>query len=325
MSLHFSIIVARADKMDEFKLYSDRLYEAEGKFSDVYSYDKISQKLMNQMTLELQEFFHDLAYENNLMFYQILNEVISLLKRGHGTYYFDNNSTVGNWIYGSRSVDKDLLILNYLNSGIIVAKILDVIDLLIDRIKINNIDRGKKIDGVIERLNYRFRSNGFGYLIENYKIIRIDSLLTHAEIIKPVLYLLSNNPLYKSANREMLQAFDHYKNGNYKAAITEACNSVESVLKVICHQKKWEIKKDDTYKYLLDACKKGGLFNEYMDNHETALKNLLENAQNTIRNKAASHGAGMKEIFVSENLCAYALHLAASNLAFLIKQANFQG
>ncbi len=59
-------------------------------------------------------------------------------------------------------------------------------------------------------------------------------------------------------------------------------------------------------------------------NEKVWVENFLS-FENDVPRQAPSHGAGMKEIFVSENLCAYALHLAASNLAFLIKQANLQG
>ncbi len=128
--------------------------------------------------------------------------------------------------------------------------------------------------------------------------------------------------MFKQANKEIIQAFDHYKNGKYKAAITEAGNSVESVLKIICHKKKWKIAERDTYKQLLDVCGKNGLFPEYMENHEVALKNLLENSHNTVCNKTSGHGAGVKEMNVSGNLCAYALHLVASNIVFFIKQAK---
>lgn len=73
---------------------------------------------------------------------------------------------------------------------------LDVVELgmrVIDRV-LRNV-HGHQVthmsaDDAIEDLNYRFRANGCGYQYANGEIVRVDSQLIHAEVVKPALALL---------------------------------------------------------------------------------------------------------------------------------------
>jgi hypothetical protein len=49
----------------------------------------------------------------------------------------------------------------------------------------------EKFDGAISELNARFREHGIGYQFESGEIIRVDSQLIHAEVVKPALSLLT--------------------------------------------------------------------------------------------------------------------------------------
>jgi hypothetical protein len=56
------------------------------------------------------------------------------------------------------------------------------------------------LDRAVFELNARFREQGIGYQYESGKIIRVDSQLIHAEVIKPALALLTALE-YAGANR----------------------------------------------------------------------------------------------------------------------------
>ena len=73
----------------------------------------------------------------------------------------------------------------------------------------------------INELNERFHRSGFGYRYERGQIIRIDSELTHQEITRPALQLLSDDR-FKGADEEFRAAHDHYKAGEYKDCAVDA-------------------------------------------------------------------------------------------------------
>ena len=63
----------------------------------------------------------------------------------------------------------------------------------------------------IEEINGRFEQHSVGYQFVNGQIIRVDSKLTHAEIIKPALVLLTARDFSK-ANDDFMAAHRHYIN-----------------------------------------------------------------------------------------------------------------
>jgi hypothetical protein len=88
----------------------------------------------------------------------------------------------------------------------------------------------QKAADAIEEINGRFEQHSVGYQFVNRQIIRVDSKLTHAEIVKPALVLLTA-PLFSKANEDFMTALRHYRANEYKDCVTAANRAFESILK----------------------------------------------------------------------------------------------
>jgi hypothetical protein len=173
-------------------------------------------------------------------------------------------------------------------------------------------------DDAIKELNHRFREHGIGYqYVEDEGIIRVDSQFLHAETVKPALALLNDSGFSGPAD-EFMRAFDHHRKGNDKEAIAEALKSLESTMKSICAARKWTYGPKDTAKPLMDILFKNGLVPPEMENHFGGLRSAMESGLPTLANPRR-HGQGPTPVEVPSHLAAYALHLAASNIVFLVE------
>ena len=177
-------------------------------------------------------------------------------------------------------------------------------------------DASKIADEAIEELNYRFREHGIGYQFSNGQIIRMDSELIHAKIVKPALELL-NQRNYAGAQQEFLKAHEHYRKGNAKEALNECLKAFESVMKAICDKRGWNHNKNAAAKNLIEVCFDNGLIPAFWQSHYSSLRNLLESGVPTGRNKTSAHGQGKTPVSVPNHLVAYMLHMTASTIVFL--------
>jgi hypothetical protein len=167
-------------------------------------------------------------------------------------------------------------------------------------------------------LNHRFRENGCGYQYESGYILRMDSLLIHTQVVRPALSLLADKG-FEGPHQEFMLAHEHFRNRQNEAAMMEACKAFESSMKVICDARKW---KYDTAKAtaspLIKLLIDKGLVPKYSDEQLRAVEQCLKGIA-TVRNKEAGHGDGARPRRVPDHYAAYALHLAASNIVFLIE------
>ena len=169
----------------------------------------------------------------------------------------------------------------------------------------------KPQQAVIDELNQRFRKAGVGYQFVNDEIIRIDSQFIHSEAVVPVLTLLSD-PKFKTAEEEFTQAHAHYRRGEYEDAIVDAERAFESVMKIILSERGWSFDSNDAANRLLDHLVTG------ISLVPTDFKDGLAGLPR-IRNRFGGHGQGANQVVVPEYYANYALHLAASNILFLIE------
>src|SRR6266542_2242002 len=119
----------------------------------------------------------------------------------------------------------------------------------------------------IAELNFRFFEHGIGYQFEVNEIIRVDSKVAHAEIIKPALQTLLSDRAYAGANDEFLKAHEHYRHGRYKECLNDCLKSFESTMKAICKKQNWQYNELDTAKKLLDTCFQNKLLPDYLQQH----------------------------------------------------------
>jgi AbiJ N-terminal domain 4 len=173
-------------------------------------------------------------------------------------------------------------------------------------------------DNAIEELNDRFREHGIGYQYVGSILVRLDSQFAHAEIVKPALALLNAEGFDGPAD-EFIRAFDHYRHGRNKEAVAEALKAFESTMKSICAARKWAHPPNATAKPLLVTLFQKGLIPSELESHFSGLRSALESGLPTLSNKTSRHGQGVVPIQIPPHFAAYALHLTASNIVFLVE------
>lgn len=230
---------------------------------------------------------------------------------------------------------KDELYLRVTNTGRSAAK-----DVLIEIKKLeNNGDRneleldalfGKEIelydydaDGAINdaivELNYRFKQHNLGYEFANSQIITIDSTFLHKTAVKPALKLLFEEG-FEGAEDEIRNAYERRRKGDNKNAILEAGKAFESTMKIICDKQGYAYDKNkDTAQKLITILENNGFYPSYMNAHLTSIRKTLETGLPVVRNKVAGHGQGNQIITIPDEYTDYALHLAATNILFLVR------
>ncbi len=173
-------------------------------------------------------------------------------------------------------------------------------------------------DDAVDELNARFKEHGIGYQYTGGRIVRIDSQYVHTEAVLPAISLLQKAG-FEGACEEFLDAHKRYREGNNKDAISNALKAFESTMKSICSLMGWEFPRNATARPLIDICIANGLIPEPLQAHFGALRATLENGLPTTANRLARHGQGRATVAVPHHYAAYALHLAATNIVFLVE------
>jgi len=308
--------------MGIFDLFSKRQKQLRGDMPDVYTYDAVPQPLKVQIihiwrdTLGDEIEYHD-RYRGAGRAYKF---IVDTLCREHGLFALPSAQKN----YGDRNYLSELA--NYLLQEDDVEKVLDAVELsflYIDRLTreyghLHKQNASEAADEAIAELNARFKEHGIGFQFVDGEIIRVDSQLVHAEVVKPALALL-NGRGFAGPQAEFLKAHEHYRHGNAKEALTEALKSLESVMKVICAKRKWVHPPNATSKQLLDVLFQNGLIPPFWEQHFSALRSSLESGVPTARNRLGGHGQGVTVTDVPSFLVAYVLHLTAAAVVFLVE------
>lgn len=203
------------------------------------------------------------------------------------------------------------------------SKVLDAIEFAFQAID-SSVRQGmeynasQSADSAIEELNSRFREHGIGYQFLDGSLIKIDSQFVHSETVKPALSLL-NAEGFAGPAEEFMKAFEHHRHGREKEAIVEALKSFESTLKAICTVRRWKFDKNATARELIKTVLDKGLVPGELETHFAGLRTAMESGLPTVRNKTSAHGQGSVPVEVPAHVAAYALHLAASNIVFLVE------
>lgn len=303
-------------------LYSKRKrnQELQGKV-EVYKYDEIPLKFRNQVVHIWIQAIGNYSIGSYIM--PLRNEEV-LSNRSWETIHSALCKEYGAFRLGKHAGTPLDQCVNLLREGS-VDEALDIIELsfrFIDNVIREH--RRYNVDIAIEELNARFKENGIGYQYIGGEIIRSDSQYIHAEAVVPAIKLLWEEE-FAGASEEFLEAHKYYREKKFKEAINYALNAFESVMKAICERKKWECaEKDGSAKKLLDVLFKHNFIPDYLVNYFSHLKELLELGLPTIRNREAAHGQGEVQKDIPEHLASYCLHLAASNIVFLVQCYKIQ-
>lgn len=180
-------------------------------------------------------------------------------------------------------------------------------------------DANGAVSKAIVELNYRFKQHNLGYEFINSRIITVDSTLLHEEAVKPTLKLLYEEG-FEGAEDEIRNAYEKRRKGDNKNAILEAGKAFESTMKTICDKKGYTYDKaKDTAQKLISILEKNGFYPSYMSSHLTNLRTTLETGLPVVRNKVSGHGQGNQVVAIPNEFTDYALHLAATNILFLMQ------
>lgn len=197
-----------------FELFSMRQKKARGEYPDVYVYDELPITLKRQIVHLFDENIGR-YYGSDSRTKSAYDSAYQILCKEYGVFYLD-----------SMHNDPQTDILNFFLKTDDIEKSLDIIELLFRWIaKYNQYIKGNE---VVDELNSRFKMNGVGFEFFDNRIIRIDSELTHQEIIKPTLAFLRNEKSFSGANEEFLKAHEFYRHQEYKQAVIECTKAFES-------------------------------------------------------------------------------------------------
>lgn len=296
-------------------IYSKRKKRMAGQLPDMYAYDEIPLALRNQIVFIADDIVEDIfGSHQSERVYDYISRTIS---REWGTPFLVSHGEV---------CDRDEEFKDAIRQVPGADSCLDIVELLVqiaqhhvDDERNNVTPRIKQLLArYIQELNQRFKEHAIGYEFSENQIIRIDSQLIHAEVVKPAISLLSEQG-FEGAHDEFLSAHEHFRHKRYKEALNEALKAFESTIKVIAGVRNWTINKGDTASKLVKACMDNGLFPAYYQSHFSGLTNLLVGGVPSIRNAEAGHGQGAVIKEIDPHIVAYTLHMTASAIVLFVQ------
>jgi AbiJ N-terminal domain 4 len=288
-------------------LFSKRQKKLRGEVPDVYVYSEIPQQLKVQVLYIWRDALGDAQDYQSYRNYMI---IVEQLCREYGCIRLPGTKNRPERHYLAELTD-------FLSQEQDTEKVMDVIELSFQRV-FERYSFSQEPIPPIEELNTRFREHGAGYQFVGGQIIRVDSELIHAEVIRPALALLHGKE-FAGAQDEFFKAHEHYRHGNSKEALAECLKAFESVMKVICTKRKWAHAPHATCSTLIQVCFDNGLIPSFWQSQFSALRSLLEGGVPTARNRLGGHGQGGAVVEVPDYLVAYVLHMTAASIVFLVE------
>jgi len=299
-------------------LFSKRQKVLRKDVPDVYTYDQIPQSLRVQIAHILRDLFGSPTHYDSNGCIAAFTQIERLLCREYGLFQFPS-------LPNNFNESADDRVIQFLLEEPNHEQVLDVVEVsfrFLAYLRTRFEWQGRVSDEAFadakEELNARFREHGIGYQYESGEMIRVDSQLIHAEVIKPALALLTA-PEYAGANAEFLKAFEHYRKGDTKECLNECLKAFESTMKAICTKRRWAFKQTDAAKELIDVCLKKDLIPPLIQSHIGGVRAALESGIPTIRNRLSGHGQGPTVIGVPPHYASYMLHLTATTIQFLVE------
>lgn len=281
--------------------------------SDVYKYDDLPGRLRVQICQIWQETFGEPGYGNDWPT-QVYKKIVKLVRKEKGVFQLaqcddDFERELLEWFL--RETDVDLLI-DALEFSCII---------------INGFVRGNARhfegdpDSALAEINARLLEAAVGYQFQDNRIVRVDNLLLHKEVVVPALTLLTD-PAFAGAEAEFREAHKQFRAGDYERCLTECCKALESVLKTIGAKRGWAIAPTDPLKKLLDSAFANSLIPLYLQAEFTGLRTVLESGVGTVRNKSSGHGAGATPRVIPAHLAAFQMHQTAAAIVLLVDAHN---
>jgi uncharacterized protein DUF7014/AbiJ-like protein len=299
-------------------VFSKRQKALRKEAQDVYQYDQIPIPLRVQIAHILRDLYGQQRTHGKTCL-EAFEAIEKVLSREYGLFHLAKTAI---------GVDKNVddRVIDFVLQEPDHERVLDVVEIsfrLMAQLRKTDFEwkawvSDELFDGAILELNARFREHSIGYQYEPSKIIRVDSQLIHAEVVKPTLALLTTHE-YAGANDEFLKAFEHYRKGDTKECLNECLKAFESTMKAICTKRKWKFKPTDAAKDLIEVCLKNDLIPPLIQSHIGAVRAALESGIPTVRNRLSGHGQGVQVVEVPPHYASYMLHLTATTIQFLVE------
>lgn len=285
---------------------------------DVYVYDDIPLKLKNQIFHTINDYLSQKNYSREDR-QSIISVVYKEICKEFGLKRLENN------VLGTMNRFEEIQF--FFDSLSDVDEVLDVVVIFLYYLK--ELEKAAHSSSHFFHLNYtankayedinaRFKENGIGYQYLNGKIIKIDNQLLHADIIAPVLLLLTGQE-YENINDEYIKAHEHFRFHRNQECLNECLKSFETTMKIICTKNNWSYDKNDTSKKLINILLTNKFLPMYQETFLSTLRQLLESSIPTIRNKNSAHGQGTEKKFVSNEVASFMLNMTGSTIKFLIE------
>lgn len=174
----------------------------------------------------------------------------------------------------------------------------------------------------INELNELFDRYDLQWRLLSGKLIKMDSQQFEQDLANKLLELMectqAENPVFQTAYEEFIMSINKLSSGNYAEAITYACNSYESTLKIVL-----EIK-ESTAKQLTDVYCKSSYASKIPEKIKPeAFNQSVLLSLPFLRNKvSSSHGQGLNKIETSslKSLAKLAVNLAATLNTYIIEE-----
>ena len=145
------------------------------------------------------------------------------------------------------------------------------------------------------------------------QIIRSEDAIIHREAVEPVLAILSES-YFEAANEEFRSAMNEYRQGNFNDCLTKCGSAFESILKVICHKKKYNVREKATSGPLLKKLISESRLDSSL--FEPSLKVIAD-----MRNQLSSaHGGGSKVRTPERHIAQYAISSTAAAIVLLVRE-----
>jgi AbiJ N-terminal domain 4 len=299
-------------------LFSKRRQKTRPEAPDAHEYGQIPGRLRVQIAHILRDLFgHKVTYDLNCCV-EAFGEIEQTLCAEYGLCILPTKPM-------DLTTTPDVRVIDFLLHEEDQEKVLDLVEVsfrLLTRLRLSPEWQSRvpqeKFDKAVTELNGRFREYGIDYQYENGEIVRIESQFIHAEVVKPVLALLSSEE-YAEANAEFRKALEHYRKGETRECLNECLRTFESTMRVICTKRKWAFRSKDTAKELMDVCLKNGLTPPLIRSHIRGVRATLARGIPTIRNRVPGHGQEVQLMDVPPHYAGYMLHLTAATIQFFVE------
>jgi hypothetical protein len=307
--------------MGTYEPYSKRKRKAERSGTPVvYQYDQFPDGFRVQAYYALLSVIgHYDAYDRSLrsLSNRIWTKIDEMTRVEHGVIALapQEPTPERRWRAYLRGLTEPDLILDALEIGFIT---------LIEFASMDTYSRDENLEkarAATQELNRRFREHDIGFEFVTFEnggmVVKVDSQFAHANLVEPIIASLQMAG-FRGPLEEFIEAHRKYRHGDNKGAVTDAHKAFESTLKAIFTARGWEYDPNSNASKLIPIAFSSGLIPSSLESYFGGINSIFSSGVPTLRNRMSGHGQGSDIVELPDHFAAFAIHLAASNIEFLM-------